>query len=169
MDGNKTATVSDEGDGTGLVEKVKFVFKPFHLALIAKRDRIVSLMLNKALSQEDHELREAQLDLLIGSKTTLKALGNNYIVYDKVDLMLDGMTSLHVASRYNPCSLKYIVQQLNRDSWEDYAIVKAGLYFGFAKKYNSLIKGQVMKKGSILMIRKCSLELVVHFTGNYEK
>ena len=122
MDGSKTATV-DESDGVGLVKQVKFVFKPFHLALIARRTNIVALMLNKALAQEGREERRQQLELLIGTKTSLRSLGNNYLIYNKVDLMLDGMTSLHVAARYSPSSLKHIIDHLNRD-WEDYSVIR---------------------------------------------
>ena len=138
IDGNKTAQTSDktcrlgencdefdEADNFGLAEIVKFTFKPFHLALICKRDKIVDLMLQKALEEEDHETRLANLEMLIGSRTGLKELSSElHNIYDKVidsitsflillirlfakkmmiffqvDLMLDGMTSIHVAAR----------------------------------------------------------------------
>ena len=107
-----------------MAEIVKFTFKPFHLALICKRDKIVDLMLQKALEEEDHETRLANLEILIGSRTGLKELSSElHNIYDKVidsitsflillirlyakkmiffqvDLMLDGMTSIHVAAR----------------------------------------------------------------------
>ena len=140
IDGNKTAQTSDktcrldencdefdEADNFGLAEIVKFTFKPFHLALICKRDKIVDLMLQKALEEEDHETRLANLEMLIGSRTRLQELSpepqimktydkvmdsitsflillirlfaKKMMIFFQVDLMLDGMTSIHVAAR----------------------------------------------------------------------
>ena len=103
IDGNKTAQTSDktcrldencdefdEADNFGLAEIVKFTFKPFHLALICKRDKIVDLMLQKALEEEDHETRLANLEMLIGSRTGLQELSRELQIYDKVT---DAITS----------------------------------------------------------------------------
>ena len=84
-------------------------------------------MLQKALEEEDHETRLANLEMLIGSRTRLQELSpepqimktydkvmdsitsflillirlfaKKMMIFFQVDLMLDGMTSIHVAAR----------------------------------------------------------------------
>ena len=111
-DDNVPAVANGDDPDGGLFDHVKFFFKPFHLALLSKYDNIVELMLDKALT-ENPEKCDEYIDILLGSRTKIEFPKYRELkCYEKVDRMLDGMSSLHVAARYNPVSLQTMVDKL---------------------------------------------------------
>ena len=109
-----SSTLGDRSSHEGMVTMKLF---PIHLAILAKQNKIVKILLNHAWRRNNISGDNAKKMLTL--RTEISFPQNNPQIFHEDDRMLDGMNPLHVAAKYHSKSLYTIIQFLIQEDLID--------------------------------------------------
>lgn len=99
------------------LEMATMVVFPLHLAILAKQDDIVRIILNHALNKNNNPIEAVKKTLAV--RTEIQFPQESPEMFSEADRMLDGMNPMHIATKYHSQSLQAIIQFLIEEDLMD--------------------------------------------------
>ena len=99
------------------LEMATMVVFPLHLAILAKQDEIVRTILNHVVNTSNNHTEAVKNALAV--RTEIQFPGESPEMFSETDRMLDGMNSIHIATKYHAQSLHAIIQLLIQEDLID--------------------------------------------------